>query len=159
MEDIDMGMDVSGNQPTAEVGEYFRNNVWWWHPLWEYVLHVVPWVGDKVPHGHYNDGQGLDADGCAALAVALTGELESGATTRYEVDYMSGLNAMPDEECDLCNGTGTRKNCGDMGWCNGCNGCEGRGKVRPSATWYPFSAENVARFRDFVAACGGFEIW
>jgi hypothetical protein len=37
--------------------------------------------------------------------------------------------------------------------------CQGTGKVRPDATSYPFSAENVAEFRDFVAASGGFEIW
>ena len=32
-----MGMDVYGERPRTNKGEYFRNNVWWWRPLWNYV--------------------------------------------------------------------------------------------------------------------------
>ena len=35
-----MGMDVFGKNPTDEKGAYFRNNVWFWHPLWDYCLHL-----------------------------------------------------------------------------------------------------------------------
>ena len=31
-----MGMDVYGKNQTSEKGSYFRNNVWWWRPLWNY---------------------------------------------------------------------------------------------------------------------------
>lgn len=51
-----MGMDVIGQSPVSERGEYFRNNVWWWHPLWEYCERLAP---DLIPSdnlGHYNDG-------------------------------------------------------------------------------------------------------
>lgn len=50
-----MGMDVFGQSPISERGEYFRNSVWWWHPLWEYCERLAP---DLIPHdnpGHYND--------------------------------------------------------------------------------------------------------
>ena len=33
-----MGFDLSGLNPKNETGEYFRNNVWWWRPLAQYVL-------------------------------------------------------------------------------------------------------------------------
>jgi hypothetical protein len=36
-----MGMDVYGKAPTVEEGKYFRNNLWWWRPLWTYVEEVV----------------------------------------------------------------------------------------------------------------------
>ncbi|QOR55575.1 MAG: hypothetical protein UMS36scaffold28_65 [Phage 59_13] len=29
-----MGMDVYGVKPKSKQGEYFRNNVWSWRPLW-----------------------------------------------------------------------------------------------------------------------------
>lgn len=158
-----MGMDVYGLQPTAKVGEYFRNNVWWWHPLWDYVLEVAPWVGDVVKHGHYNDRDGLNVESSARLAVILTQELDAGRTAHYEVEYMASLDAMTDQTCWLCKGTGSlapkfarlRRHAGR----SRCHVCDGKGHVRPHATNYPFSAENVSRFRDFVAASGGFEIW
>jgi hypothetical protein len=157
-----MGMDVYGKQPSADAGEYFRNTVWWWHPLWDYVLQLAPWVAAKAPLGHYNDGDGLDATDSARLAAILSEELDAGRTDDYATKYMNALNAIPDEACWLCRGTGVRsdkigREAGmvERGWCNGCGG---KGHDRPHDACYPFSAENVAEFRDFVAASGGFEI-
>ena len=157
-----MGMDVYGKKPTAEVGEYFRNAVWSWHPLWEYVIEVAPKLVKGVD-GHYNDGDGLNARASARLAAILTEELDSGRTAEYEVSYMAALDALADEKCELCSGGGVRSDAigvaagmVERGWCNG---CDGNGKRRPHKTNYPFSASNVAAFRDFVAASGGFKIW
>lgn len=150
-----MGMDVYGLYPASEVGEYFRNNVWWWHPLWNYVLELAPWVEEKVPNGHYNAAEGLDANDAVRLAKILSAELHAHRTPVYEIEYAARHDAMPDEDCDLCNGTGTRP---DMSCAEGCNGCSGSGRIRPFATHYPFYTENVAQFRDFLTACGGFEI-
>jgi hypothetical protein len=41
-----MGMDVFGKAPTRKVGEYFRSNVWYWHPLWHYCEEIAP---DIIP--------------------------------------------------------------------------------------------------------------
>ena len=35
-----MGMDVYGIAPEKEWGEYFRSNVWWWRPLWDYTAEI-----------------------------------------------------------------------------------------------------------------------
>ena len=37
-----MGMDVFGNNPRNKEGEYFRNNVWWWRPLADFILECYP---------------------------------------------------------------------------------------------------------------------
>lgn len=167
-----MGMDVSGKEPLNEKGEYFRNNVWWWRPLWNYCLEVAPAIAGQVEHGHTNDGDGLGARDSFALAAVLRDELSSGRTAEYQKRYMKRLAELPDEPCNICHGTGdrpgwvTRNNRGERiftdAWakeCNGCNACLGKGSKRPFEANYPFSVENVERFTTFLENCGGFEIY
>jgi hypothetical protein len=157
-----MGMDVSGCKPTAPVGEYFRNNVWGWHPLWSYVENVAPHLVETVL-GHSNDGDGLSSVAAGQLAVILTAELESGRTGDYAAKYTAELDAMPDEPCRWCDATGTRTDAvgQEAGFAarGYCNGCQSKGTVRPHDAWYGFDVENVTKFRAVVAASGGFEIW
>ena len=42
-----MGMDVYGKKPKGEKGDYFRNNVWWWRPLWQYCASSAPELIDE----------------------------------------------------------------------------------------------------------------
>ncbi len=160
-----MGMDVTGKEPTAKVGEYFRNSAWWWRGLWRYACHVAPWVSEMVVYGHTNDGDGLDSKDSKKLANVLLEEVSSGRTKEVEKVYMADLDAKPDEDCKWCHGTGNRaKARGDfteeqMAGSNGCNGCKGTGKVRPDACHYQFSSKNVKEFAEFAEASGGFEIW
>lgn len=152
-----MGMDVYGKAPTNEAGKYFRNNCWWWRPLWRYCCELAPGIiSDELEKsGQYNDGAGLDAEGSKRLAGVLRDEVSAGRTKRYADRHKAEQDALPDEICDLCGGTGTRT---DMKVENGCNKCLGKGKVRPYDTWYPFSVENVEEFATFLEGCGGFEI-
>ena len=46
-----MGMDVIGNNPTSEVGSYFRHTCWAWHPLAEYVCEVAPEITSRCTTG------------------------------------------------------------------------------------------------------------
>lgn len=170
-----MGMDVSGVNPKSGTGSYFRNNVWWWRPLWDYCEQV----GSKlIPHdnlGHTNDGWGLGGRDSEKLAKLLQAEIDSGRCQEYSIRYKEHQDAVPDEECWICNGTGVRNDDvgvkmgqdkkvideaghprnGETGWCNGCNGV---GHVRPHSTHYPFDVENVQEFANFLRDCGGFEI-
>lgn len=173
-----MGMDVYGRKPSSETGEYFRNNVWWWRPLWQYcceVGHAV--IVDEVAEGGcYNDGVGLDEAGARELAQILEYELSSGGTAEYERKYNEYLASLPRQACDLCNSTGIRTDAvgTDMrqaerelspevqiltgrthGWCNGCDGI---GTQESFAMGYPFSVENVREFVGFLKDCGGFAI-
>ena len=104
-----MGMDVFGKAPRSDKGEYFRNSVWWWHPLWCYCEEVVPDIAGQVECGHSNDGDGLDAAAAAELARRLQAEIDSGATARYAAERQGALEALPDEECSICGGTGNRQ--------------------------------------------------
>jgi hypothetical protein len=155
-----MGMDVFGKTPSAEVGKYFRNNLWWWRPLWGYVEEVAPHLTEGV-NGQFNDGDGLACAAALQLAAILSEEITSGRTAQYATERDQCLASLPDEPCKLCNGTGTRHDGLAIGRTTAafpCNGCGGKGMVRPWITEYEFSMTNVAEFRDFVAASGGFEI-
>lgn len=173
-----MGMDVFGAKPTEKKGEYFRNNVWWWRPLWDYASQVAEDIINEelADGGHYNDGQGLDAVGATALGYRLLLEIESGRCAEHEAEYRKALSEIPMEDCELCGATGIRTDKVGMeagmhekaleeavaivvgrefGWCNACNGL---GKREPWAASYPFSVENVREFAEFCLASGGFSI-
>lgn len=172
-----MGMDVYGVNPVSEKGSYFRNNVWWWRPLWDYCCEVSE-LARSVENGHNNSGDGLDADGAKELAKTLMIEIGAGNTLKYQEEYRKEQSELPMQDCSLCEGTGIRTAPSPSGedfkqyekelspeqqalygrthgWCNG---CDGAGKKPHWGTNYPFSVENVADFAEFLADCGGFEI-
>jgi hypothetical protein len=171
-----MGMDVYGVKPKNEKGEYFRNNVWWWRPLWNYCLEMHPAIAGKVEHGHYNSGDGLNSVDSKKLALFLKKDLDSGKVEQYAKEREVYLDSLPLENCEYCQGTGIR---GDKvgiensmpdkelspeiqaltGRTHGyCNGCSGKGKIKNWQCQYPFDVENVKQFQEFLDNCGGFSI-
>ncbi len=84
-----MGMDVFGVAPTNESGNYFRANIWWWHPLWDYCCDVAPDVIDEglQDAGRYNAGATLTAWEAVRLADRLMSEMLSGATQAYAAEF------------------------------------------------------------------------
>jgi len=171
-----MGMDVFGTNPTEEKGAYFRNNVWWWHPLWDYCLNLHPDLCEKVENGHSNDGDGLDADDARELGERLLRDIAEGVTQAYEDEYRRHLSELPMRDCPYCQATGIRTD--DVGREMGmdteelpddvaiilgrafgtCNGCNGVGKSLSWEANYPFSVDNVRQFAEFALRSGGFSI-
>jgi hypothetical protein len=171
-----MGMDVMGNNPISDRGDYFRNNVWWWRPLADYCLDNHGDIAEKCEYWHSNDGDGLDAYDSERLAQRLFADIESGKVDEYERRYNEERAALPRRECIWCDSTGirtdgigqeqgmpTRELSPEVqiltgrthGWCNGCDGI---GTQESLAMSYPFSKENVQEFAHFLAECGGFSI-
>lgn len=153
-----MGMDVSGRS-----GNYFRATVWTWHPLWALCAVVGPDLAAKVVYAHSNDGDGLDGPDARTLADLLTDAMDTGVVAKLIAEDQAARDALADEECRWCAGSGTRTD--DVGVRLGmvqrkwCNACDGRGKLRPFATHYSVEEDTVVEFRDFLAASDGFEIW
>lgn len=152
-----MGMDVYGKNPSdPQKGHYFRNNVWHWRPLWDYCCEVMPDLASRVPCGHSNDGDGLDAEGSLELARLLRAELSSGRTELYKHHRDQRVARLPTELCRLCSGAKVRPmepNKGDK-----CNACHGKGYTPHYEASYPFNVDNVESFAEFLENCGGFEI-
>lgn len=170
-----MGMDVVGKNPSTTTGEYFRNNIWAWRPLWNYCVEVAPEICENV-RGDENGGDGLDAADAEQLAQLLLEEILCGRAARYKKNYDARLAKLPRPECSYCDATGTRtdevgvrmgmpnKKLDDSsqilfgrthGWCNSCGG---EGRVDHFEMSYPFTVENVQEFAEFCRESGGFEI-
>tara|TARA_R100000808_G_C2149807_1_gene158345 strand:- start:1201 stop:1698 length:498 start_codon:yes stop_codon:yes gene_type:complete len=77
--------DEMGQYEEENPGAYFRNNVWWWRPLWDFC-HAVSDVIDDELHdkGHMNDGAGLDSQDSVRLAVDLETAVHNGAAKEWE---------------------------------------------------------------------------
>ena len=173
-----MGMDIYGVNATNEKGEYFRNNVWWWRPLADYILNEHWEIAQNCDpdYWHSNSGGGLNAEQSELLAKAIKQDLADGKVAEYERKYREMLAGLPREYCDLCAGTGIRKDAVGIeygmptrelepeiailtGRTHGtCNACSGIGTKENFGMSYPFSAENVAGFAEFLTYCGGFQI-
>ena len=151
-----MGMDVHG----VKSNEYFRNNVWWWRPLAQYVCEVAPEITSNCQYWQTNDGDGLTEEESIALADALQAEVDAGRTAEYQAKHEAHLESIPRESCEICDGTGFRKQPPQVGAGDRlCNGCNGEGERESFATHYPFSVDNVVEFIGFLRKCGGFQIF
>jgi hypothetical protein len=134
-----MGMDVYGKQPTSEVGEYFRANIWSWRPIYSLVLQLCEDLLDDetLRLMAQNDGAGpSDAATCNKMADRFEQWLKTnrdGHTVYVEREaaYESGvLSAL-----------------------------EGLGATVANDPTYDVSAEHLAEWVLFLRHCGGFEVW
>lgn len=173
-----MGMDVMGKSPVSETGEYFRNNVWWWRPLWKFCnIHHPDLVGEEPFSGFLNDGYGLDADGAARLGRALLEDVADGTAERFRQERLKQIAELPYTPCPHCGASGIRTD--EVGQRQGmldreldpetavltgrshgwCNGCDGVGSQEPNEWSYQFDVNNVNEFALFLIDSGGFAIW
>jgi len=76
-------MDVYGRKPTAPEGEYFRRNIWSWHPLAELCLELAPEECRPCKFWHTNDGKGLNAKQSLRLAERLEALVSDGTVAAY----------------------------------------------------------------------------
>lgn len=171
-----MGMDVYGENPKNEKGEYFRNNVWWWRPLADFVCNNYDDIAQHCEHWHSNDGDGLDAEKSQELGERILADVASGMVAEYEKSYNAYLATLERQKCELCEGTGIRTDAIGIehgmptkelssevailvGRTHGnCNACSGVGTRENWWMNYPFNTQNVQSFAEFLVNCGGFKI-
>jgi hypothetical protein len=172
-----MGMDVYGQDPKTEEGEYFRANVWGWRPLWDYCMQVHPHlVGDSPEHGHFNDGYGLDAVSASRLGFALEQDVVDGRAHAYVDARNRELASLDRPDCKYCDATGIRSD--EVGLSMGmpdleldelitavtgrthgwCNVCHGEGKTDHPAADYNLDVQRISDFATFLVNSGGFGI-
>ena len=143
------------NYEQANVGYYFRNNCWWWRPLWNYCHTIADdLISEELfDSGHHNDGSGLNDEDAKKLGNILMDEIASGRTIQYQASHQQYLDDLPDDDCWSCknNNRGHNKK-------KECKSCNKTGKTKNFNKNYPFDVDNVEDFAKFCLECGGFEI-
>ena len=136
-------------------GNYFRNNCWWWRPLWNYCYEVADDIMsyEVWNDGHSNSGAGLQSRNAKKLGERLLEEINSGRTLKHQAEYMQRLDEIPDDNCWRCNNNNHGENKK-----KDCKKCSKTGKQESMSKCYPFDIENVKRFANFCIESGGFEI-
>ena len=72
-------------------GIYFRNNVWYWRPLWDYVCkNVTSLTAEDHEHGHSNSGWQISEEKAIAIAGVLYALLEDGSVKTAEEMHIEG---------------------------------------------------------------------
>lgn len=128
-----MGFDLYGIKAKSERGEYFRNNIWWWYPLWAYVCDVC---GDILTEkdcsgGQFNNGYEINNSKAKKIAKKLFEALEENGGKKYE-------DALEAEKNYLKKRSEKLKTASDEEAC--------------------FSKENIKEFAEFCRTSGGFTI-
>ena len=150
------------NWQEENCGVYFRNNVWWWRPLWMFVSEACSDIlTDKdIEGGSWNDGHSISKTKAGKIAKKLYSMIDDGRVKEYENKYRDDLASLEQVDCEICDATGKRQEPPNTGAGDReCNGCDGTGKQDDWAKSYPFSEENVREFANFCLNSGGFQIW
>ena len=86
----------------ANRGIYFRNNCWWWRPLWNYCYLIADdIISEEIFNsGHSNSGSGLDDKGAKLLGNRLLQQIREGKTIEYQAEYQQYLDDLPDNDFD-----------------------------------------------------------
>ena len=133
-----MGFDVYGKKPKNKKGEYFRNNVWWWRRLWQFVCAICPDLikQEEVESGQMNNGQAFSAVRAVAIATRIDKAINTGTATVWKKEI--------DKEIKKIKKHNKKKKSGDKGFIWGAE--------------YPFTIQNLKNFSKFCRSSGGFEI-
>lgn len=133
-----MGFDIIGMHPVDEDGKYFRNDIYSWESLWDFVCEVT---GDLLTDKQkemacHNDGFKCGAKTSMAIAKKLKEALDSGAVKKYERKHKTRRKVPP----------GVNELCKVMDIKN------------DEIVKDTFLEKNVRSFQHFCKRCNGFSI-
>ena len=152
------------------VGSYFRNNVWWWRPLWEFVCESCDdflTEGD-ISKGFYNDGKKISKTKSLKISKRLSKLIADGTVDALErestlaIAKAEGHNKEVRIEMDRISDECKEK--------HGIFLVPAEFPEPYKTQWddayakedwtasYPFNADNVKVFATFCQQSGGFEI-
>lgn len=151
-------------------GFYFRNNVWWWRPLAQYIIEQTKVITDqkKIEGFSYNDGIEISKEEAIQIAKQLKHLIKTGHTKKYEEEYMLAYkkaelhNKKVQKELDSFQKAMDKKHGKDIApkdypkedyekW----NAIYSKKDFNGG---YPFSEKNVKEFAEFAEQSGGFQI-
>jgi len=163
-------VEAVGTFEETNKGVYFRNNVWWWRPLAEYVCEHTGVVDDKDKASwQCNDGHKVSEEEAEQIANQLEHLIKTGHTQEHSNQIQETVkNAeVKNKKLQALFDALAKKAIEETGnkdiapseypeyfkeeW-------EKLWKKRDNRANYPFSVGNVKEFIEFARNSGGFEI-
>jgi hypothetical protein len=150
-----MGMDVTGTKPRNEQGEYFRANIWSWHPLHE-LLGIInkrnnnELISEEVYVAmRYNDGAGLTDEQCLRVAEELN-EIINKPALATEFGFVLGDNELrlPTNSLVIDEKTNAFVNMKTY-----------KGSRDDLVSPYRINLDHLKEFITFLQNCGGFSVY
>lgn len=152
-------------------GYYFRNNVWWWRPLADYILQITDnmFSDDEKAEWHNNGGFKVSKEQALIIADLLEESVESGVAKGVEEKYTKEMkkaeetNKLIQEKLDelkkiVIDKTG-KKDIVPINYPEPFNSqWNDINKMTDWKAHYPFKEDNVKEFIIFCRESGGFEI-
>ena len=99
-EETDAYFEAKAKWETENPGYYFRNNVWWWHPLWDFVCISCGdfMTEEDAKEGHHNGGHEIDEETAEKIVERLTFLLKVGGVKKFEEERKAQLEALPEDD-------------------------------------------------------------
>lgn len=153
-----------------ESGTYFRNNVWWWRRLADFVYNETGCISDEdFRYWHENGGHKVSEQEAVAIANQLQVLLDNGKVQQHadEVDAVMKKAEEENKKVDEAHKRLAEKVEKETGKTNLApadypeedkkewDRIQGQYNYNSS---YPFTVENVKEFINFCRSSGGFEI-
>lgn len=152
-------------------GNYFRNNVWWWRPLWTFTCdHCADFLTeDDMNGGCYNDSYIITENKAIAIAERLYEALKEPETQEYLDNHMKAMekakkhNEMIEQEKKALDEIAVAitgdKNVAPIDYPKDLKKkFDELMKKRDWASSYPINRENIENFARFAEQSGGFSI-
>tara|TARA_Y100000310_G_scaffold14261_1_gene14472 strand:+ start:2315 stop:2938 length:624 start_codon:yes stop_codon:yes gene_type:complete len=169
--DKDAYFEAKDKHDKENPGIYFRNNSWWWRPLWFYICTTCDDIlsEHQAGIGNYNDGVKIRKTKAKRIAARIRKLDKIGAISKFEQKYVKDRDEAIKHNKKVDKTMEKFKKAMELKYKDG----------RPPAkydkednkTWdriystrmiqasYPFDRQNVLEFGIFCDESGGFEIW
>jgi len=136
-----MGFDLTGIQPLNPTGEYFRNNVWWWRRLWQFVCLICDedLTDEQKENGQYNNGYPYPPEIAQLIAEKIETSIQSGFAAQFK-DEVNKEREIAKKE-------------------NKTNKTQKAPFERNYTADYPFTLQNLRNFAKFCKNSNGFKIY
>ena len=84
----------------ANDGAYFRNNVWWWRPLWSFVCSICDDILTEkdMEKGGWNDGHKISKTKSKKIASRIRSHIKDGQVKEYESYYTKKVAQLDDKD-------------------------------------------------------------